>query len=245
MNPGGHDIVRPLLEQLLMEDEGDDDVVAFGSWVQGGLSECGSNVDKTGAPSQEAPEAASTDLSEVSQGGSASSGSKACPVKHRVPRKSEMVQPCGHNQWVKQMKKRGKLVLECMVCKVLWKTYPEFHTRCPDFLKGQCPNGEACEHPHVYSRGSDEAKRMKVVNTLRILAGESFDFGSGGAGERELGEEEPTQSVQDAGSGGGGGADGSGPGSGDEAATPASGLGLSMSNATSNTTTSLPASAAS
>ena len=220
-----------------MEDEGDDDVVAFGSWVQGGLSECSPNKDKCErAPSQEAQEAASTDLSEVSQGGSASSGSKPCPVKHRVPRESEMVRPCGHNQWVKQMKKRGKLVLECMVCSVLWKTYPEFHSRCPDFLKGRCPDGEACEHPHVYSRGSDEAKRMKVVNTLRILQGESFDFGTGGAGEKELGEEPPTQQPMQHAAGG----------LGDEAATPASGLGLSMSNATSTTSTSsLSASAAS
>ena len=70
----------------------------------------------------------------------------------RVPRESEMLHPCAHNRWAKQTKKRGKLVLKCMECTALWKTYPEFHTKCTDFHNGKCERGAECAHPHIYAR---------------------------------------------------------------------------------------------
>eukprot|EP01061_Rhynchopus_euleeides_P009851 TRINITY_DN19161_c1_g2_i2.p1 TRINITY_DN19161_c1_g2~~TRINITY_DN19161_c1_g2_i2.p1 ORF type:complete len:342 (+),score=119.53 TRINITY_DN19161_c1_g2_i2:124-1026(+) len=79
----------------------------------------------------------------------------------RVPRESEMVRPCTHNNWTKQTKKRGKLVLKCMVCKALWKTYPEFHTKCIDFHNGKCEKGAECEHPHVYARRDAKTKKTQ------------------------------------------------------------------------------------
>eukprot|EP01059_Diplonema_ambulator_P033756 TRINITY_DN7205_c1_g1_i1.p1 TRINITY_DN7205_c1_g1~~TRINITY_DN7205_c1_g1_i1.p1 ORF type:complete len:237 (+),score=59.43 TRINITY_DN7205_c1_g1_i1:126-836(+) len=80
------------------------------------------------------------------------------PQVKRVAQKSEMVRPCGHNKWTKQTKKRGKLVLRCLECSVMWKTYPEFHTKCQDFHAGSCPKGDLCEHPHVYARRETKKK---------------------------------------------------------------------------------------
>ncbi|KAJ9463935.1 hypothetical protein DIPPA_30453 [Diplonema papillatum] len=60
--------------------------------------------------------------------------------------------PCGHNQWKKQTKKRGKLVLRCSVCSAVWKTRPEVHEKCADFHSGCCKRGDECPHPHIYAR---------------------------------------------------------------------------------------------
>ncbi|KAJ9470133.1 hypothetical protein DIPPA_32738 [Diplonema papillatum] len=76
----------------------------------------------------------------------------------RVPQRSEIERPCDHNEWTKQTKKRGKLVLRCLVCNTMWKTYPEFHTKCPDFHTGHCPNGASCVHPHIYARRENKKK---------------------------------------------------------------------------------------
>eukprot|EP01064_Diplonema_japonicum_P030890 TRINITY_DN5367_c0_g1_i4.p1 TRINITY_DN5367_c0_g1~~TRINITY_DN5367_c0_g1_i4.p1 ORF type:complete len:243 (+),score=28.45 TRINITY_DN5367_c0_g1_i4:30-731(+) len=90
------------------------------------------------------------------------------PVVKRVAQKSEMLRPCKHNQWTKQTKKRGKLVLRCLICSVMWKTYPEFHTKCPLFHSGECPKGQACEHPHVYARR--ETKKKDTTDTETVVS---------------------------------------------------------------------------
>ena len=83
---------------------------------------------------------------------------KERPVKKREPQDSELKRPCAHNQWTKQAKKRGKLVLRCLVCDTMWKTFPEFHEKCPAFHQGHCEKGDLCEHPHVYARRESKKK---------------------------------------------------------------------------------------
>ncbi|KAJ9463928.1 hypothetical protein DIPPA_30441 [Diplonema papillatum] len=65
---------------------------------------------------------------------------------------SDLERPCGHNQWKKQTKKRGKLVLRCSVCSAVWKTRPELHQKCASFHAGRCQMGDNCLHPHIYAR---------------------------------------------------------------------------------------------
>ncbi|KAJ9459076.1 hypothetical protein DIPPA_18675 [Diplonema papillatum] len=60
--------------------------------------------------------------------------------------------PCPHNQWKKQTKKRGRLVLRCTVCSSVWKTRPELHQKCSSFHAGRCELGDECPHPHIYAR---------------------------------------------------------------------------------------------
>eukprot|EP00659_Diplonema_papillatum_P019491 gene19491-30040_t len=65
---------------------------------------------------------------------------------------NDLNRPCEHNQWKKQTKKRGKLVLRCSVCSAVWKTRPEIHEKCVDFHSGRCDLGDECPHPHIYAR---------------------------------------------------------------------------------------------
>eukprot|EP00659_Diplonema_papillatum_P017009 gene17009-26098_t len=72
---------------------------------------------------------------------------------------SELKRPCEHNQWKKQTKKRGKLVLRCNVCNSAWKTRPELHQKCANFHAGKCTLGGDCPHPHIYARRENASKK--------------------------------------------------------------------------------------
>eukprot|EP01064_Diplonema_japonicum_P022144 TRINITY_DN31807_c0_g1_i1.p1 TRINITY_DN31807_c0_g1~~TRINITY_DN31807_c0_g1_i1.p1 ORF type:complete len:161 (+),score=14.98 TRINITY_DN31807_c0_g1_i1:102-584(+) len=69
-----------------------------------------------------------------------------------TPPAPEKPRPCGHNQWMKQTKKKGKLVLKCAVCGRIWKIVPENHEKCKDFHRRECKKGDECERPHIYAR---------------------------------------------------------------------------------------------
>eukprot|EP01059_Diplonema_ambulator_P005217 TRINITY_DN14973_c0_g2_i1.p1 TRINITY_DN14973_c0_g2~~TRINITY_DN14973_c0_g2_i1.p1 ORF type:complete len:166 (+),score=31.04 TRINITY_DN14973_c0_g2_i1:56-553(+) len=69
-----------------------------------------------------------------------------------TPPAPEKPKPCGHNRWMKQTKKKGKLVLKCIECAKIWKILPENHEKCKDFHKGTCEKGDSCDHPHIHAR---------------------------------------------------------------------------------------------
>eukprot|EP01062_Namystynia_karyoxenos_P056517 TRINITY_DN4748_c0_g1_i2.p1 TRINITY_DN4748_c0_g1~~TRINITY_DN4748_c0_g1_i2.p1 ORF type:complete len:303 (+),score=104.08 TRINITY_DN4748_c0_g1_i2:93-911(+) len=65
---------------------------------------------------------------------------------------ADRVRPCCHNEWVKEGKKRGRLLLRCQVCRAMWKTRPEAHEKCHAFYCGRCKLGDECPYPHIYAR---------------------------------------------------------------------------------------------
>lgn len=66
--------------------------------------------------------------------------------------------PCAHNLWTKIGKKHGRLILQCKECPIpagngsgtIWKTRPEYHTKCVDFFQGKCAKGAQCPAPHIF-----------------------------------------------------------------------------------------------
>ena len=60
--------------------------------------------------------------------------------------------PCCHNRWALHIRKKRYYVFECMTCLTLWKTKLTGSQKCLDFFAGHCPNGDACEYPHIYSK---------------------------------------------------------------------------------------------
>ena len=62
--------------------------------------------------------------------------------------------PCEHNCWTRS---RGRKVtrglrLRCLVCRALWTTVLDNHSKCPDFYAGKCDG--ACGRPHILARGT-------------------------------------------------------------------------------------------
>eukprot|EP01060_Flectonema_neradi_P000293 TRINITY_DN1019_c7_g1_i2.p1 TRINITY_DN1019_c7_g1~~TRINITY_DN1019_c7_g1_i2.p1 ORF type:complete len:242 (+),score=62.07 TRINITY_DN1019_c7_g1_i2:129-854(+) len=82
--------------------------------------------------------------------------------KIREASPEHLERPCNHNKWTKLAKKRGKLVLVCLVCDTMWKTFPELHEKCSSFHAGHCERGENCPHPHVYARSARKSTKLAV-----------------------------------------------------------------------------------
>ncbi|KAJ9463930.1 hypothetical protein DIPPA_30432 [Diplonema papillatum] len=91
---------------------------------------------------------------------------------------NDLHRPCGHNQWKKQTKKRGKLVLRCSICSAVWKTRPEFHQKCANFHAGWCEMGDECPHPHIYARRETASLARRKA---KLAAGVTNDSDSDGS----------------------------------------------------------------
>ena len=59
---------------------------------------------------------------------------------------------CTHNRWMLMVKRKRYYIMECMVCRSLWKTKLKCTQKCTKFFSGRCPLDDKCPHPHVYSR---------------------------------------------------------------------------------------------
>ena len=89
--------------------------------------------------------------------------------KPREASAEHLERPCNHNKWTKLAKKRGKLVLVCLVCDTMWKTFPELHEKCSDFHAGHCERGENCAHPHVYARSARKSTKLAAEKEQQQL----------------------------------------------------------------------------
>ena len=56
------------------------------------------------------------------------------------------------NRWILNIKRKRFYIMECMVCKHLWKTKLKNTQKCKDFFEGKCLLDNKCPHPHIYSR---------------------------------------------------------------------------------------------
>ena len=96
-----------------------------------------------------------------------SEGHSDQPEPEIVAKRESGERPCPHNQWTKQTKKRGKLVLRCNVCQCVWKMKPELHTKCSAFHNGKCLAGDSCVHPHIYARRENASlarRKARIAN---------------------------------------------------------------------------------
>eukprot|EP01060_Flectonema_neradi_P000288 TRINITY_DN1019_c3_g1_i1.p1 TRINITY_DN1019_c3_g1~~TRINITY_DN1019_c3_g1_i1.p1 ORF type:complete len:202 (+),score=42.24 TRINITY_DN1019_c3_g1_i1:63-668(+) len=96
-----------------------------------------------------------------------SEGHSETPEPEVVIKRDSIERPCPHNQWTKQTKKRGKLVLRCNVCQCVWKMKPELHTKCSAFHNGKCLAGDNCVHPHIYARRENASlarRKARIAN---------------------------------------------------------------------------------
>ena len=73
--------------------------------------------------------------------------------------------PCKHNQWDRVAKKKNSIALCCRKCGALWKTRLSFFEKCTRFYAGHCDLGDACPHPHIYSRQATKYFERKLKGT--------------------------------------------------------------------------------
>eukprot|EP00754_Rhynchopus_humris_P014751 Rhum_TRINITY_DN14408_c41_g1::Rhum_TRINITY_DN14408_c41_g1_i1::g.88721::m.88721 len=73
--------------------------------------------------------------------------------------------PCEHNQWDRVAKKKNSIALCCRKCGALWKTRLSFFEKCARFYAGHCDLGDACPHPHIYSRQATKYFERKLKGT--------------------------------------------------------------------------------
>eukprot|EP01063_Lacrimia_lanifica_P026771 TRINITY_DN3661_c1_g1_i1.p1 TRINITY_DN3661_c1_g1~~TRINITY_DN3661_c1_g1_i1.p1 ORF type:complete len:916 (+),score=236.96 TRINITY_DN3661_c1_g1_i1:97-2844(+) len=71
---------------------------------------------------------------------------------------------CTHNRWILSMKRKRFYIMECMVCRTLWKTKLKSTQKCDAFFAGNCPLDHTCPHPHVYSRSRLKAEALIMPN---------------------------------------------------------------------------------
>eukprot|EP01065_Artemidia_motanka_P048861 TRINITY_DN7996_c0_g2_i1.p1 TRINITY_DN7996_c0_g2~~TRINITY_DN7996_c0_g2_i1.p1 ORF type:complete len:582 (+),score=120.85 TRINITY_DN7996_c0_g2_i1:68-1813(+) len=91
--------------------------------------------------------------------------------------------PCTHNRWDRITKKRHSITLRCRACGEFWKTCLEFHSKCDGFYKGNCPLGDMCPCPHIFSK----ATQRHLQNADAAKAKEAGSAGPSAArGPREV-----------------------------------------------------------
>ena len=81
--------------------------------------------------------------------------------------------PCEHNQWDRMSKKKHSITLRCKKCQQFWKTKLEYFTKCPEFYSGNCTLGDACPHPHIYSRAAEKHELSKQVQVAALRNSEA------------------------------------------------------------------------